>query len=163
MVLDLRLSAVRGLVRAMARAAELPLIDLSGACAVSARTAGIALGLAAGMLRAASARAGEWHATDPDGGLAASIRFRLERSGRLPRLMSGARLADPPALVVPPGGPGAGRVGLADLAGAIPAGCALQSELLERAGPCGRLTVAEVALGHRAVLTAVRTVGLLAP
>jgi len=41
------------------------------------------------------------------------------------------------------------RGGLADLAGAIPAGCALQSELLERAAACGRLTVAEVTLGTR--------------
>ena len=46
------------------------------------------------------------------------------------------------------------------LAGAIPAGCPLQSELLERAAARGRLTVAEVGLGHRAVLTAARTVGL---
>ncbi len=78
----------------------------------------------------------------------------------MPRLISGARLDDPPALVLPAGGQAAGRLGLADLADAIPAGCPRQGQLLERAAACGRVTVAEVALGHRAVLTALRTVPL---
>jgi hypothetical protein len=69
----------------------------------------------------------------------------VEGDGALPRLISGARLGDPPALVVPAGG-------------AVPAACRRRDGLLERAAACGRIAVAEVALGDRAVLTALRTV-----
>jgi hypothetical protein len=159
-VIDLRLAGARALVREMAAAGSLPMLDLSGPCAGWGRTARIALGPAARLLATACARAGEWHAVDRGRGLAASIGFRLEGGGRLPRLISGARLDDPPALVVPASGPGAGQAALADLAAAIPADCPRQTRLLERAAARGRVTVAEVALGHRAVLTGLRTVPL---
>ena len=97
--LDLRLAGVRALVRSLAAAGRLVLADASG---VPARRVSIAP--AAEAMRLACARAGEWYADDPGGGLVPAMRWRLEADGSMPRLMSGARRGDPPVLAIPAGG-----------------------------------------------------------
>lgn len=155
LVLDLRMAAARALVGAMAGAGELPLVDLGRPAGCPSRAGRASLGDAAETLRTACARAGEWHVQDPGDGLAASIRYRLEAAGPLPRLISGPRLGDPPTLVVPAGGePALQPLGL------IPAGCASQAALAARAAGAGRLRIAEVALVDPPVVTAIRQVTL---
>ncbi len=144
LLLDLRLAAVRRLVSDMARAGAVPLVEVSRADDEAVPAGCICLHPARDLMRAAAAMAGEWHADDPGRGLPSSICRHLERDARVPRVVPGARIGDPPALVVPAGSPGCGPP-------PPPAGH-------------DRLTVAEVALGPRACVTALYDlVGLRPP
>lgn len=154
--LDLRLAAVRALVRETARTGSAGFVEVCPHGETSARRGVICLHRARDLLRTAAATAGEWSGADPGGGLASVLPWRLERDPCIPQLVGGARIGDAPALVV--------------LAGTVTEDLSEGSfeilerprdvrkrALLESAWGLGRVTVAEVALGVRTRVTSIRT------
>lgn len=161
LVLDLRLAGVRALLRALADAGGIPVIDVGGdGHPRSIRR--VDLRRAADLLRDAAMSAGEWSAADPGGPLARSLRWRVEGEPSVPLLAGGCRHGDPPVLVVPAGG-AAPVPSAADLAAAVGPGDERCQGLLVRAVRSRRLTVAEIALGPEPLVTAVRAVRLDRP
>lgn len=154
--LDLRLAAVRSLVREAGRTGSAGLVEVCARDGVPALRGAICLHPARDLLRTAVATAGEWSARDPGDGLASALPWRLERDPRLPQLVGGARIGDPPALVVL-----AGTV-TAELGGSSVEALerprdVRERALVESAWDLGRITVAEVAVGALARVTWIRS------
>ncbi len=161
LVLDLRLAGVRALLRGLAAAGGIPVIDLGGdGYPVSMRR--VDLRQASELLREVAMSAGEWSAADPGGPLARSLRWRVEAAPSVPLLAAGCRHGDPPVLVVPAGG-AAPVPSLADLAAALAPGDAPCRGFLVSALRARRLTLAEVALGPEPLVTALRGLRLDRP
>lgn len=156
LALDLRLAGVRAVVRRLAEAGAL-VLDASRP--ERGRLHRVSPEPAAELLRTASARAGEWHVSDPHGGLASSVRWRIDADAAMPRLMAGARRGDLPLLALPAGSRSLPRT-LAALAAMVSHLAPEQAAHLARAAAAGRVTLAEVALGGPPTLTALRMLRL---
>ena len=159
LVLDLRLAPSRRIVREMAAGGGIDLIEVAGPGDDGTHAGRIALGPARDLFLTAAARAGEWCAGDPSRGLASSIPWRLERDPHVPQLVPGARLGDAPVLLVPAGGAPA-SLDAAAIAALAPRGTLAQRRLLGQALSRRALTLAEVALGPRPALVALRPLAL---
>jgi hypothetical protein len=150
LALDLRLEGVRSAVRRLARRGCVGIVGWSRASGELRWGRSVCLHPAAAMLATACARAGEWHAEDPGGSLASSLRWRLGDGKPLPRLVSGARLGDPPVLVVPAGYRKHEDASLSGILGPLETD---GERMLARLASLRGVTVAEVALGPSPLVT----------